>query len=206
MQAAEAEARSTPRFVESAAADILLEFVEAFTHTLLWKRELYPKEAFEPARLYGTQVRRVKHPGLAAYIRNTLSNLKPLMMNHKAEKAAIVVTDPAGRTVERCVIDFDFLARGSVPMDVDALQKALVQPLLRLNLATLPSLPTGSAFELLMYARDADGLSDFWVEAGSASTGISQELDRYDVIPCGEARGDLFGVTCFFERPRIANA
>jgi len=56
--------------------DILIEFLEAFVHEVLFVRELYSETAFERQRLYGIAVRRARHPELASYIQDTILSLR----------------------------------------------------------------------------------------------------------------------------------
>jgi len=56
--------------------EVLLEFLEALVHQVLFVRELYSPQLFERQRLYGIAVRRARHPDLAAYIASAVAGLK----------------------------------------------------------------------------------------------------------------------------------
>lgn len=56
--------------------DVLLEFLEALVHQVLFVRELYAPELFERQRLYGIAVRRSRHPDLNAYIAGAVGGLR----------------------------------------------------------------------------------------------------------------------------------
>lgn len=56
--------------------DLLLEFLEALVHQVLFVREVYSPELFERQRLYGIAVRRSRHPDLNAYIADAVAGLK----------------------------------------------------------------------------------------------------------------------------------
>jgi hypothetical protein len=56
--------------------DVLLEFLEALVHQILFVRELYSPELFERQRLYGIAVRRSRHPELNSYISEAVAGLK----------------------------------------------------------------------------------------------------------------------------------
>ena len=56
--------------------DVLLEFLEALVHQVLFVRELYAPELFERKRLYGIAVRRARHPDLATYISDAVAGLR----------------------------------------------------------------------------------------------------------------------------------
>jgi mitotic spindle assembly checkpoint protein MAD2B len=56
--------------------DVLLEFIEAVIHQVLFVRELYSADLFERRRLYGIAVRRARHPELCDYISEVVASLK----------------------------------------------------------------------------------------------------------------------------------
>jgi mitotic spindle assembly checkpoint protein MAD2B len=56
--------------------DVLLEFLEALIHQVLFIRQLYSPELFERQRLYGIAVRRSRHPELNAYIADAVAGLR----------------------------------------------------------------------------------------------------------------------------------
>lgn len=62
--------------VRDCLVDVLLEFLEALVHQVLFVRELYSPELFERQRLYGIAVRRARHPELAAYVADAVAGLR----------------------------------------------------------------------------------------------------------------------------------
>ena len=56
--------------------DVLLEFLEALVHQILFERGLYAPELFQRQRLYGIAVRRSRHPDLNAYIAEAVAGLR----------------------------------------------------------------------------------------------------------------------------------
>lgn len=56
--------------------DIIVDFLVAFTHQVLYYRNLYPPSIFERRRLYNIAVQRARHPDLCSYIQNTIDGLK----------------------------------------------------------------------------------------------------------------------------------
>lgn len=55
---------------------IVLEFLEAVLHQLLFVRQLYSAELFERQKLYGVAVRKSRHPDLNRYLHEVVSSLK----------------------------------------------------------------------------------------------------------------------------------
>ena len=64
--------------------DVLLEFLEAVVHQILFVRELYSPELFERQRLYGIAVRRSRHPELNAYVADAVAGLRVRLQWHSA--------------------------------------------------------------------------------------------------------------------------
>lgn len=56
--------------------EVLLEFLEALVHQVLFVRELYAPELFQRQRLYSIAVRRARHPDLASYIADAVAGLR----------------------------------------------------------------------------------------------------------------------------------
>ena len=60
-------------------SDILLEFLEACIHQVLYARGIYPASIFDKRLKYGTMVHQSRHPDINGYVRRVLGNTKPLM-------------------------------------------------------------------------------------------------------------------------------
>lgn len=56
--------------------DIILEFLEAYIHQILYVRGVYSSELFEARQLYGISVWKARHPELCSYIGEAVSGLK----------------------------------------------------------------------------------------------------------------------------------
>jgi hypothetical protein len=56
--------------------DVLLEFLEAFVHQLLFVRGVYASQLFERRRLYGIAIRRARHPDLCSYVSDVVASLR----------------------------------------------------------------------------------------------------------------------------------
>lgn len=86
-------------------ADVLLEFIEAVIHQILFVRELYSPELFERQRLYGVAVRKARHPELSDYIHDVITSLKDPLIFGTLSKVAIVILDPNNQPSERHIIE-----------------------------------------------------------------------------------------------------
>jgi hypothetical protein len=59
--------------------DIVLEFLEACIHQVLYARGIYPASIFDKRIKYGMMVHQSRHPEINGYVRRVLGNTKPLM-------------------------------------------------------------------------------------------------------------------------------
>ena len=59
--------------------DLVIEFVEACVHQILYSKGVYIAGVFEKRLKYGTQVFQSRHPDINSYIRKVLGNAYPLM-------------------------------------------------------------------------------------------------------------------------------
>ena len=62
--------------VDNALVLALCEYLEAFTHQVLFQRALYAADLFSRNRLYGIAVKKARHPELSLYIAQVISGLK----------------------------------------------------------------------------------------------------------------------------------
>lgn len=57
-------------------ADVLLEFLEALVHQILYRFDVYPAAAFERKGAYGLCVHRCRHPAVCDYVHGVLQDVK----------------------------------------------------------------------------------------------------------------------------------
>ena len=171
---------------------MIIEFLTAATHHVLYHRGVYPRELFETRALYGSRVMRCRHPEVVSYVENAIGALRRPIARGDVKRVVVVVKDGEtrgggdvgggggggggsggrGLPVERHTFDFALNARRSdrppTRRDVDALQKGLCATLSKIAFSdvTLPPLPRGAsacAFEIVAYA----GRSGIAEELGS---------------------------------------
>ena len=72
--------------------------------------KVYPPEVFERRRLYNVAVSRSRHPGLNAYVKETIFSLKPWIKQGKLERLAVLFFEEEGDAlVERLVFSVKVL-------------------------------------------------------------------------------------------------
>ena len=57
-------------------ADVLLEFLEALVHQILYRFDVYPAASFEKRGAYGLCVHRCRHPAVCDYVHGVLEDVK----------------------------------------------------------------------------------------------------------------------------------
>ncbi|KAJ3271702.1 MAD2 mitotic arrest deficient-like 2 [Terramyces sp. JEL0728] len=66
--------------------DIIIEFVEAAIHFILYIRNVYPAELFDTVKLYGVPTKQARHPELVGYIQDLLDTIKPDLKKGRVSK------------------------------------------------------------------------------------------------------------------------
>ncbi|CAM9301904.1 unnamed protein product [Ectocarpus sp. 8 AP-2014] len=202
-----------------AVVDILVEFLEAATHSLLHSRRAYPQDIFERRRKYGVQVWMSRHPELNAYISEVLLRAKSLMEQGVVRRVLVCFfleeehVDQA--PVERVAFDVRVDDDGDDSVDSTSLQD--VEDQLRSALLQIQKssahLPTrqGCTFGLHVEAHEDkegqvgrhDATQDSgqsspvrsalrggkWVLAGSVAQGVVAEPGRRKIVPIKSVRG-----------------
>ena len=122
--------------------EILLEFLEAFVHQVLFLREVYSPLAFERQRLYGIAIKRSRHPELNEYIKDAVAGLKvrcrslallciprrrltpppalpalpqAAVTQGTLAKVAVVVLSPSRQALERFIVEATLSAHVPLP-------------------------------------------------------------------------------------------
>ncbi|KAJ3322484.1 MAD2 mitotic arrest deficient-like 2 [Boothiomyces sp. JEL0866] len=66
--------------------EIIIEFIEAAIHFILYIRNVYPAELFDTVKLYGVPTKQARHPELIGYIQDLLETIKPDLKKGRVSK------------------------------------------------------------------------------------------------------------------------
>ena len=61
---------------DTAAVDLISEYLEAIAHEIIYRRSLYDANIFERERLYGIALHKSRHPELNLYISDSILSLR----------------------------------------------------------------------------------------------------------------------------------
>jgi hypothetical protein len=88
-------------------AEVMLGFLEAAIHTILYTRRVYPPELFEQRRKYNVPVRMARHPALRDYIASLLTSeqLGYWLQQGLVEQLVLAILAPDGQPLERFVFE-----------------------------------------------------------------------------------------------------
>ncbi|KAK9452032.1 DNA-binding protein [Limtongia smithiae] len=164
----------------SAYADFLIVTI----HTILYEREIYPKESFMLARKYSYPVRQCRHPEVCEWIRNAISACIEQLRSGGVAKISVVILSALSVPLERVVFDVISFPRISsqdhdseekinlVLSDVEEQFRACVVKLTYVS-STLEKLPEGCtytvAIELVDDADAPNSTDSLWEPAASQS-------------------------------------
>lgn len=85
------------------STDLVLEFLEACVHQILYSKGVYPESVFEKRIKYGHQVFQSRHPDINSYIRQVLGNAHPLVDAGLVESVVVVLNRDLGGDGNRTV-------------------------------------------------------------------------------------------------------
>ena len=85
-----------PRDGETAAVNLISEYIEAITHELLYRRGIYDRNIFERERLYGIALHKSRHPELNLYISDSILSLKVCLTLEPNSGEVICKMHPSG--------------------------------------------------------------------------------------------------------------
>ncbi len=88
-------------------AEVLLGFLEAAIHTVLYARGVYPPELFELRKQYNVPVRMARHPALRDYIASLLTadELGQWLQRGLVDQLVLAILAPDGQPLERFVFE-----------------------------------------------------------------------------------------------------
>jgi mitotic spindle assembly checkpoint protein MAD2B len=88
-------------------AEVLLGFLEAAIHTVLYARGVYPPELFELRKQYNVPVRMARHPVLRDYIASLLTadQLGHWLQRGLVDQLVLAILAPDGQPLERFVFE-----------------------------------------------------------------------------------------------------
>lgn len=79
----------TPTYLETLGA--FTTFLTAYTHTLLYLRNLYPKTSFVQSRFHSTSVYQSRHPLVCEWIRDAIAAVREELLDGTVARIGIVV-------------------------------------------------------------------------------------------------------------------
>jgi mitotic spindle assembly checkpoint protein MAD2B len=82
-----------------------LDFLTVAFHTILYERNIYPKESFIAARKYNYPVRQSRHPDVCEWINDTINHIEVELMSCSIEKISLIILSRWDDPLERFVFD-----------------------------------------------------------------------------------------------------
>jgi mitotic spindle assembly checkpoint protein MAD2B len=152
--------------------NLLLDFFEAAIHQILFYREVYPKQLFTRAQLFGVPVQRSHAEELSNYIRNVINDLSPYLAKGTVESLMVDIIDDKEQTVsERFVFETPVLSPNEAKNDAEdlaALVEALKSVLLRISAVNshMNQPKRDLQFAIRVNTKDESMLKSFtWIES-----------------------------------------
>ncbi|XP_074107671.1 DNA polymerase zeta subunit 2 [Cotesia typhae] len=89
------------------SSDILSELLEVAFNSIIYSRQLYPREIFTKKKIYSTAVYISEHPEVNDYLRNIILSVKELLDSDvtSVKKINFVICNDDQKEIERIVFD-----------------------------------------------------------------------------------------------------
>jgi mitotic spindle assembly checkpoint protein MAD2B len=84
-----------------------LDFLTVSFHTILYERNVYPKESFISARKYNYPVRQSRHPDVCEWIDDAINHIEKELLSCSIEKISLVIFSRWDDPLERFVFDLN---------------------------------------------------------------------------------------------------
>lgn len=144
-------------------AQVLQEFLEVWTHHVLYTRGLYPSVLFEHCMVYGMSVWMSPEERLRGYIRRALEGAQPWLVGGTLQRVSVVVYDgDYGNRLEAYSIVVHRVQQQPNEASASAWRAFFRDSLFGLGntCSTLVPLPKGSTWQLEMITQATEGYDE----------------------------------------------
>ncbi|GMH38925.1 hypothetical protein BSKO_06823 [Bryopsis sp. KO-2023] len=156
----------------AAFSNIILEFLEAVVHQVLFVRGVYESDTFEERRLYETIVHKSRHPGVVEYVNSVVSSLKASLDAGNLQSFNVVFSDADETLLAKMVLEFKL--RLDDVRELETVFRNLLRNLSIQN-SSLTPLPQDATFEIVVCTKKGGGLGlDVWCEEVASDLNLSQ--------------------------------
>lgn len=155
------------------SAVVVCEFFAIAVSSILYQRGVYPVEAFQTIRKYGTQVVAAKFPLLARYLKDVTSCLESWLVTGQLQQLTLVILENSTKEVQErwaFQIETDYCVADGLRVPPEKEMKVInneIAALIRQITASVTYLPLiheNSTFDILAHADDNADVPGTWVD------------------------------------------
>uniref|UniRef100_A0A182U6J5 HORMA domain-containing protein n=1 Tax=Anopheles melas TaxID=34690 RepID=A0A182U6J5_9DIPT len=145
---------------EKQEIDVIVEMMEIYINSILYKRKLYPEAIFRIRKAYNIPVYISIYSALNDYIAQTLKAVREMLRNRKVRRLEVILYEEEDNPLESYVFNLDYqrLARES-DENMSAFEEELRQSLLALDarMKNLKRLPEDAdvKFKILLHTTES---------------------------------------------------
>jgi len=182
---------------------VVLKFLEAAVHSILFIRGIYPPELFSRVRMYDVPIRKSRSSLLNNYIRNVLGNIRGSLEKGVIERIAVQINNKNGDPIEKFVFELELVDCSPIEDDrvVLSLQSAFKSFFLKINLCEtqLPPTPKDCTFVIVVYTSSThleEEKQGMWIEQENHQLRGEATIAALRSFECGVMKMQLFVETC----------
>eukprot|EP01024_Parvocaulis_polyphysoides_P007680 TRINITY_DN12272_c0_g1_i2.p1 TRINITY_DN12272_c0_g1~~TRINITY_DN12272_c0_g1_i2.p1 ORF type:complete len:199 (-),score=1.26 TRINITY_DN12272_c0_g1_i2:117-713(-) len=156
---------------------VLCEFCEVCVQQILYARKLCDPELFKLYNIYGTNVRKCRHPQLVAYIKTAIKSLENMIGEGTLDSLWLVIFNQNQNVVERYQICIQMHYEVGEPFDQERLRGAFAGTIRKLQSTefSLPALSEDCRFELMITTLQSQVPDKLWMEHVSDTTSFANK-------------------------------
>ncbi|KAI9670456.1 MAG: hypothetical protein M1829_004779 [Trizodia sp. TS-e1964] len=162
------EPQDSPDDPYQALATRFTEFLTVAIHTILYERNIYPRNSFLSARKYNFHVRQNRHPEVCGWITNAVKAVHVELLKGALYRVAVLIFSPDSVPVERFIFDvsgFPSPPRSKTSLHsisygtIEDLEEELRASMLKISLcsAQLAEIPDDCSFTICIELKDEAG-------------------------------------------------
>ncbi|KAK4879017.1 hypothetical protein RN001_007163 [Aquatica leii] len=158
------------------SAEIICEYLNFGTNSILFQRGIYPPEDFKNVENYGLQIYMSQNNKIKEFLSSTFCQLKDWLMKQVVNKVALIITNVKTREVmERWDFNVQYVGDVNNPDEKSDKPLKLIQNEIRevlkqiaASVAYLPLLDCLCSFDVQIYTKNDIDLPAEWADAQPA--------------------------------------
>lgn len=191
---------------DTVRADVLTEFLEVAIHSILYTRELYPRQIFDLRKKYQIPIYVSKHPKVNDYINSCLGTVRHLLQSDSVKDVSVAILRD-GELQEKYVFSLRLTGTDASEDYLVSVEEIFRQYILKLTVidSGLERLPRDCTFAIQVTTNEqcfvrlnetAEQCNFPWIEAED----LQKSNPEHKIIPVKSSNCPFFSLTVYVEK------